>query len=106
MGDERLRKRKPYREIGQRQKGHARLLAAPERLIETKQDGLGRLLGVEPPFEARAWQIIELANALQAEPPQETRDLGDKAQGLDGKGRKRGRNLSSGNDDVRLMRVA
>jgi hypothetical protein len=106
MGDERFRQWKPRGEIWQRQKGNARLFAAPERLIETKQDGLGRLLGMEPPFEARAWQIVELANALQAEPPQETGDLGRKAQGLDRKGRKREIDLSIGNDDGGSVRVA
>ena len=106
MGDERLGEGKPRREIGQRQKRNARLLAAPKRLVETKEDGLGRLLGVEPPFETCARQIVELADALQAEPPQETGDLGVKAQSLDGKGRERAPDLSVGNDDGRLVRVA
>ena len=66
MGDERFREGQPRREIGLRQKRDARLIAAAERLIEPKQHGLGRLLGVEPPLETCARQIVELADALQA----------------------------------------
>src|SRR5262245_30996140 len=104
MRDDRLRQRQPRREIGQREKRDPRLLAGPERLIEAKQNGLGRLLGVEPPFEARARQIVELADALQAEPPQEMGDLGRKTQSLDREKRKRRDDLSIGNDSGRPMR--
>ena len=106
MGDEWLGKRKPRREIGQRQKRDARLLAAPQRLIEAKQDGLGRVLGMKPPFETGPRQIVELADALQPKPAQEVGDLRLKAQGLDGEGRKCAPNLAISNDERGLGREA
>ena len=75
MADERLRERKPRDEIRRGTKGNARLLAKPERLIETQQDGLCHILGMEPPLEARARQIVELTDALQSQPPQKKRNL-------------------------------
>ena len=66
----------------------------PQRLIEAMEDGFGRFLGVEPPLEACARQIVELADALQAKAPQEPRGCFRKAQGLDGERRKRRPDLS------------
>ena len=106
MGDERLGEGKPRREIGQRQKRDARLLAPPQRLIEAKQDGLGHLLGMKPPFETGARQIVELADALQPKPAQEAGDLRRKTQGLDREGRKRGPNLAIANDEGGFGREA
>jgi hypothetical protein len=73
--------------------------APPKRLIEAKENGLGSLFGVEPPLEARPRQIVELADALKSEPSQEARNLRLKAQGLDGKGCKRGPDLSLRDDE-------
>jgi hypothetical protein len=105
MGDERFWKGKPRHEVGRRQEGGMWLGAPPKRLIEAKEDGFGRVFGVEPPLEARPRQIVELADALKPEPSQEARNLRLKAQGLDGKGRKRGPDLSF-RDNERRTRVA
>jgi hypothetical protein len=60
---------------------------------------------VEPPLQARPRQSIELADALEPKASQEARNLGLKAQGLDGEGCKRGLDLSV-RDDERRARVA
>ena len=60
---------------------------------------------MEPPLQARARQNVELADALEPEPLQQGHNLGCKAQGLDGEGRKRGLDLSV-RDDERRARVA
>jgi hypothetical protein len=106
MADERLGKRKPRHEVRHGTERDARLLAVPKRLIEAKQHGLRRILGMEPPLEARARQIVVLADALQAQPPQEKRDLRFKTQGLDGKGMKRIPDLSVSHDDGRAGAIA
>ena len=61
---------------------------------------------MEPPFERSARQIVELADALQAEALQKPRDVAVKPQSLHGKGRERFPDLSLGDDDGRGMRVA
>src|SRR5680860_1025519 len=94
MGDERLRKGKPRHEVWRGQERDTRLCAAPKRLIEAIKDRLCRVLGMEPPLEARPRQSVELADALEPEPLQQGHDLGRKAQGFDGEGRERGLNLS------------
>src|SRR5262249_30420166 len=105
MADERLRERKPRHKFGHCAKGNARLLAKPERLIETQQDG-SHILGMEPPLEARARQIVELTNALQSQPPQEERTPRLEPQGLYGKRTKRVPDLSMRHDGWGARRVA
>jgi len=61
---------------------------------------------MEPPLEARPRQSVELADALEPQPLQQSHDLRRKAQGFDGEGRERGLNLSVGNDEGRFVRVA
>ena len=61
---------------------------------------------MKPPFERSARQIVELADALQAEPLEQPRDLIVKPQSLDGKRRERLPDLSLRNDDGRRMRAA
>ena len=87
MGDERFGEGKPRRVVWRGKKGAARLLAPPKRLIEAMKHGFGRFARVEPALERGARQIVKLADALQAEPLEQPRDVAVKAQGLDGKRR-------------------
>ena len=66
-----------------------RLLAPSKRLIEAMEHGFGRLARMEPPLERRARQIVELADALQAEALEQPRDVAVEAQSFDGKRRER-----------------
>jgi len=61
---------------------------------------------VEPPFERRARQIVELAYALQAKALEQPRDLAVEAQSFDGERRQDFSHLSLRDDDGRGMRVA
>src|SRR5215470_3373936 len=65
--------------------------------------GFRRLERMEPPLEGRARQIIELADALQAKPLEQPRDVVGKSQGLDGKKSKRLSDFSLRDDDGRGM---
>ncbi len=105
MGDERLREGKPRHEVGRGKQRDARLFAAAERLIEATEHGLRRFLGMEPPLETRARQSVKLADALKPEPLQQRHDLGLEPQGLDGKGRERGLDLSVRDDDRETLRA-
>ena len=60
---------------------------------------------MKPPLEARARQIVKLANALKSEPPQQAGNLRLEPQGLDGKGRERDVDLAVGNNK-RRARIA
>ncbi len=51
------------------------------------EHGFGRLARMEPPLERRARQIVELADALQAEALEQPRDLAVEAQSFDGERR-------------------
>src|SRR5262245_47314330 len=92
-------------------RGPSRLPSACSRRSRTVSAGTlawerrpRRLFGVEAPLGARARQIVELADELQAQPPQEMGDLGRETQSLDRQGRKRGSDLSTGNDNGRRGR--
>ena len=89
MGDERLGEGQPRRVVWRGEEGVTRLLATPKRLIEAMEHGLCRFARMEPPLERGARQIVELADALQAEPLEKPRDVAVKAQGLYGKRRER-----------------
>ena len=106
MGDERLREGQPRHEVGRGKQRNARLFAAAERLIEATKHGLRRFLGMEPPLETGARQSVKLADALKPEPLQERHDLRLEPQGLDGKGRECGLDLSVRDDDRGVPRVA
>ncbi len=106
MGDERFGEGKPCRIIRRGKKGGARFLAAPKRLIEAMKHGFGRFTRMEPPLERCTRQIVELADALQAESPQQPCDVAVKAQGLHGKRRQGLGDLSLRDDDGRGGRVA
>src|SRR5512136_1396630 len=89
MGDQRLGEGQPRCVVRRREERRARLLTPPERLIEAMEHGFCRFARMEPPLKGDAGQIIELSDALQAEPLEELRDLLGKAQSLDRKGRER-----------------
>src|SRR3990170_6934811 len=99
MADEGLWKGKPRHEVGRRQERDAWLLRAPKRLIEAREHGFCRFLGVKPPLQARSRQVVKLADALEPKPLQQSHDLRLKAQGFDGERRKRGLDLSVRDDE-------
>ena len=51
-------------------------------LEKAMKHGFRRLARVKPPLQRRARQIIELADALQAKPLEQPRDVVGKSQGL------------------------
>jgi hypothetical protein len=106
VADKRLREGESRHEIWHGMKGNARFLAKPKRLIEAQQDGLCYIPGMEPPLKACARQIVELADALQAKPPQEEGDFRLEPQSLYGKSTKRFADLSVGHDGWRACRIA
>ena len=71
MGDQRFGEGQLRCVVWRGEEGGARLLTPPERLIEAMEDGFGRFARMEPPLKGGARQIVELADALQAEPLQE-----------------------------------
>ncbi len=66
MGDQGLGKGELRGVVRGREQRRADLLAAPERLIEAIERRFRHVTGVEAPLEARAGQLVELADALQA----------------------------------------
>ena len=72
--------------------------ACAERFVEAAQDAFRCLFRMKAPFEAGARQIVKLADAFQAEPPQEERGFGRKAQGFDGERRERFGQRAGGGD--------
>jgi hypothetical protein len=106
MADKRLREGQPRHEVGSGTKGKARFLAKPKRLIEAAQDSLCHIPGMEPPLETCAWQIVELADALQSQPSQQEGDFRLEPQSLYGKSAKRFADLSVGHDGWGACRIA
>ena len=88
MGNQRLGEGKPRRVVWRGEKGAARLLAPPKRLVEAREHGFGRLARVEPPLERGARQIVKLADALQAEALEQPRDLLSRRKASTGRGAK------------------
>ena len=106
MGDERFDEGEPRCVVWCGKEGVTRLLAAAKRLVEAREHGFGSLARMEPPLEQSARQIVELANALQAEALEKPCDLTVEAQGLYGKRRERFPDFPMRDDDGRGMRVA
>ena len=99
MGDQRLGEGQPRCVVWRGEEWRARLLAPPERLIEAMEYSFGCFARMEPPLKGDAGQIVELPDALQAEPLEEPRDVAVEAQGLDRKRCKRSPDFPLRHDD-------